>query len=128
MDSTEPSTAIPSAPPTCRNVLLTADPEPAFSLGSACITETVTGVITWAMPVPWTKKSTHSTQTGVVASNSANAARPAATSSIPTVQTARAPNRSTTSRARGAKIIWAAASGRISRPDWSALQPRTLCM
>ena len=35
---------------------------------------------------------------------------------MPAVVVARLPKRSTTSRARGAKIIWAAASGSISRP------------
>lgn len=70
------------APPTCRKVLLTAEPEPAFSRGSACMIATVTGGMMCAIPAPWRKKTTSIAQIGVEASKRAKAARPAATSSI----------------------------------------------
>ncbi|GAA3066316.1 hypothetical protein GCM10020000_58000 [Streptomyces olivoverticillatus] len=126
VESTEPSTATPSAPPTCRKVLFTAEPEPAFSRGSDCMIETVAGGMMCAIAVPWTKKSTSSTQIGVWRSSSRKPAMLAATSSMPAVHTTRAPNLSTTRRARGAKAIWAAASGRSSRPLCSGVKPRTL--
>src|SRR5215469_12365043 len=65
VDSSDPSTATPMAPPTCRKVLLTADPEPAFSRGSDDMIMTVAGGITWAIPVPIKKNSTSSSQMGV---------------------------------------------------------------
>ncbi len=117
--STEPRTAMPRAPPTWRKVLLSAEAEPAFSRGSACMMTTEVGVMMCAMPVPMRKKTTSSSQIGVSASNVANAASVAAISTRPPVVVALLPNRSTSSRARGAKISWAAARGSISTPDSS---------
>src|SRR5436305_14435332 len=54
-DSTELRTATPSAPPTWRIVLLTAEPTPAFSRGRLDITDSVAGGSTLAIAAPWTK-------------------------------------------------------------------------
>ena len=40
------------------------------------MTVTVTGGMMWAIPVPWTKKTTHSTQTGVPAPKKAKQSNP----------------------------------------------------
>lgn len=110
---------MPSAPPSWRKVLLSAEAEPAFSRGSACMMTTLVGVMTWAIPVPMQKKTISRSQIGVSASSVAKATRVAARTTIAPVVVARTPKRSTTSRARGAKISWAAASGSRSRPDCS---------
>lgn len=107
---------MPRAPPTWRKVLLSAEAEPAFSRGSACMMTTLAGVMMCAMPVPIRKKMTSRIQIGVSASRTVKAASIAAMVSSPPVQTARTPKRSTTRRARGAKMSWAAASGSINRP------------
>ncbi len=119
VESTEPRTAMPRAPPTWRKVLLSAEAEPAFSRGSACMMTTLVGVMMCAMPVPMRKKTTSSSQIGVSASKPAKAASMAASRISPPVVVALLPKRSTTSRARGAKISCATASGSISTPDSS---------
>ena len=50
--SNVPSTAIPSVPPTSREVLVVADPSPARAGPTALITAAVIGVIVDAMPTP----------------------------------------------------------------------------
>lgn len=121
MDITEPSTATPRAPPTCRKVLLTAEPEPAFSRGSDDMIITVAGGMTCAIAVPITKNSTSSSQIGVDWPSMRKPRKDSPVSTMPPAHTTRAPSLSTSSRARGANTIWAAASGSSSRPDWRAL-------
>ncbi len=88
--------------------------------------ETVAGGVMWAIAAPWKKNSTSRTHSGVSASSSAYPAIVAAITTMPPVHTARAPKRSTTSRARGAKAIWAKASGSMSSPLCSGVKPRAL--
>ena len=125
--SNEPSTATPRAPPTCRIVLLTADPTPAFSRGSVDMIDSVDGGITLAMPTPWMKKTAHSIQIGVATWMNMNAPSEKATSAIPIVQTTFGPYRLTYAALRGAKISWAAANGTNSSPASSGEYPRTTC-
>lgn len=80
------------------------------------MTVTVTGGMTWAMPVPCANSTSSTAQIGVASSKPVNAAMQAATSSSPAVHTARAPNRRTTSRDRGANTSCVTASGSSSRP------------
>src|SRR5581483_9001955 len=47
-----PMTAIPSAPPTCRDEFSTAEPTPALSTATALIAAAVSGVIVEPMPMP----------------------------------------------------------------------------
>lgn len=84
--------------------------------------------MTCAIAVPMTKNSTSRIHSGDVSSSSRKPMKAAATPSMATVHTARAPNRSTTSRDRGAKINCAAASGSRSSPESSGDRPRTLWM
>ena len=92
--ATEPRTATPSARPTWRIVLLTAEPTPAFSRGSDDMIDSVAGGMTLAMPTPWMKKTRSRTQIGVVAPTKMNAdQRRASTSARPVAATALAPNR-----------------------------------
>ncbi len=82
---------------------------------------TVTGGITWAMPAPIRKPIATSSQIEVCTPSSRYPRKATEISAIPPAQVARTPKRSTTSRARGAKTSWAAASGSISTPACSAL-------
>ena len=98
-----------------------AEPTPAFSRGSEDMIDSVAGGITLAMPAPWTKVSTISTQIGVAAPTRAKPARPTVTRPRPTAQTAFGPYRLTIAALRGAKISWAAANGVIIRPACSGV-------
>src|SRR5438309_1925936 len=109
--SAEPSTATPSAPPTWRMVLLTADPTPARSRGSVDSTELVAGGITLAIPAPCTKNSADTNAIEVSAWTSMNPVRATVTRAIPTVQTTFGPNLFTIAALRGANTIWARANG-----------------
>ena len=49
-----PRMAIPSAPPSSRVVSFTADPTPAFDIGTALISSPVAGAAVMPMPAPST--------------------------------------------------------------------------
>src|SRR6266571_3713855 len=49
--------AIPSEPPTCRMLLMTAEPTPALSTGTDAIAAAVVGAITVAIPTPPTSRA-----------------------------------------------------------------------
>lgn len=84
---------------------MTAEPEPAFSRGSEDMIMTVAGGMTCAMAVPMRKNATSSTQMGVCCPSGMKPRKDTEVSVMPPTHTARAPKRSTSSRARGAKII-----------------------
>ena len=60
----EPSTATPSATPTWRAVLVSAEPAPARSRGSTSMTAEVAAGMVTPMPAPCTKNSRPSSQAG----------------------------------------------------------------
>ena len=102
-------------------MLVSAEPEPARSLGTTDMTASVAGGITLPMPAPCTKKITPSTQIGVLVPSSWYPASAMVTVSSPLAATALVPNRRTSLALRGAISIWPAANGSVSRPASSGV-------
>ncbi len=126
-ESTEPRIATPSAPPTIRTVLVTAEPAPAFSRGTIDMATVVAGAITMPPPMPQASSSSSMAHTGVVCSIRVKNRNTTPVSSIPPAITARAPNRSTSRALRGAIAMMPSDTGTTSRPARSGANPRTTC-
>jgi hypothetical protein len=125
-DSTEPMTATPIAPPTCRVVSLTAEPTPALPSGSELMIDSVAGAMVSAMPVAMRHmRITTSGQYDEWAVRLTMEPRPTVTSSSPVPTTNLVPTFDTKRALSGANVIMHAAIGRKRRPVSHAEYPST---
>ena len=115
-------TAIPSAPPTWRNVFSIPEPTPALSTGTELSAAAVIGVIVVAMPTPpriIPGRSARSTTSRAAAAR--RRAASSRTSVMPAVISQREPSRSDDRPANGATRMISTVIGRKAAPARTAL-------
>ena len=91
--ASDPNTAMPTAPPTSREVSLTAEPTPALASGVAAMMSFVAGVIARATPEPSSRTGQNRYQYDGSVGATASSKKPAPRIAKPAVMTRRAPNR-----------------------------------
>jgi hypothetical protein len=121
-------TAMPIDPPTCRMLLITADPTPALSTGTEPMADAVVGAIVHAIPRPPTIRPGRSDQNVASASRRPNRARDSATSVMPAPMSHLPPKRSASRPATGATMMISSVIGRNVAPVWTAVKPRMFWM
>src|SRR5664280_2338111 len=123
-ESTEPMTATPMAPPTCRAVLLVAEPTPARSRGNDPITDATDGAMIRPAPRPSSTMPTmawpNPPEVAVVASRQ----RPATTMSSPEATTTFVPSQRTRVVDVVAATARTTAMGRMRTPVARGENPR----
>jgi hypothetical protein len=125
--SAVPSTATPSAPPTCSDVSLVADPTPASSLGTDPMTESVEGAMARPTPHPMIRKNgRHQRKPSPIVVWDRNP-RPSAIRSSPGTTTDLVPILWASTAEKGAVTSSTSATGATASPAWKALRPRTNC-
>src|SRR3954447_23206499 len=92
--SADPPTATPSVPPSSRVVSLTAEPTPAFSLGSEPMIDSVAGAVVRVRPLDTSSiQATTGPQNAVPASKVEAQRNPRAIDASPDATTTLGPNR-----------------------------------
>ena len=111
-----PMIATPSEPPTWRMLFSTPDPTPALSTGTEPIAAAVVGVIAIAIPAPPTRRAGKRFQNDECWSSSEKRTSETLTSSMPPLISQRAPRRSDSFPATGAKKMMQSVIGRNDAP------------
>ena len=108
--------AIPSAPPTWRDVFSTPEPTPALSTGTDPIAAEVVGVIASAMPIPPTTSAGNRSHQVELSSSKENRRSETLTRSMPPLISQRDPIRSESFPAIGATKMMQSVIGRNDAP------------
>ena len=125
--TSEPSTATPSAEPTCRLVDATPAATPACVTGIPDTAVFVIGALTMPKPTPNTTYAATTRSSGVSTSRLSSRAPLAAIPAPPTRSGSRVPRVATIRPEIGGSSTVIAAMGRVSSPACSGENPRTSC-